>query len=137
MPQTSDRNLLLGILALQTDLITRAALIAAMPAWSVAKNRPLADILVDRGALDPAERDPVRPMVDRNIAKHGGPEQSLAAISSASPIMDLLLRAVPNSDVIDSLGHAFLVLRRDLGAPDTRPRRAAITVRSSASASRS
>jgi hypothetical protein len=33
MPQTADRNLLLGILALQTDFITRDALIAAMLAW--------------------------------------------------------------------------------------------------------
>jgi hypothetical protein len=56
MPQTADRNLLLGILALQTDFITRDDLIAAMLAWSVAKNRPLEDILVDRGALEPAER---------------------------------------------------------------------------------
>jgi hypothetical protein len=57
MPPTADRNLLLGILALQTDFITRDALIAAMLAWSVAKHRPLEDILVDQGALDPAYRD--------------------------------------------------------------------------------
>jgi hypothetical protein len=44
---SADRNLLLGILALQTDFITRDALIAAMLAWSVARYRPLEDILVD------------------------------------------------------------------------------------------
>jgi hypothetical protein len=62
--QSADRNLLLGILALQTDFITRDALIAAMLAWSVAKHSPLEDILVDQGALDPADRDLLRPMVD-------------------------------------------------------------------------
>jgi hypothetical protein len=36
MPHTADRNLLLGSLALQTDLINRDALIAAMLAWSAA-----------------------------------------------------------------------------------------------------
>jgi eukaryotic-like serine/threonine-protein kinase len=51
MPQTADRNLLLGILALQTDFITRDALIAAMNAWALERHRPLEDLLVD---------DPVR-----------------------------------------------------------------------------
>jgi hypothetical protein len=64
MPWTADRNLLLGILALQTDFITRDALIAAMLGWSVAKHRSLKDILVDRGALEPAGHDLLRSMVD-------------------------------------------------------------------------
>jgi hypothetical protein len=88
MPQTADRNLLLGILALQTDFITRDALIAAMLAWSVAKHRSLEDILVDQGALDPADRDLLRPMVDRHVARHGGPEASHAALSSVCVLMD-------------------------------------------------
>jgi hypothetical protein len=57
MPTSADRNLLLGILALQTDFITRDALVAAMLAWSVAKHRPLEDILVDQAALEPVDRD--------------------------------------------------------------------------------
>jgi hypothetical protein len=117
MPQTADRNLLLGILALQTDFITRDALIAAMLAWSVAKHRPLENILVDQGALDPAYRDLLRPMVDIHIAKHGGPEASLAAINSTSPIMDVLLRAVPNSDAIVPLGRIPMILGLRPGDP--------------------
>jgi hypothetical protein len=94
MPRTADRNLLLGILALQTDVITRDALIAAMNAWAVAKHRPLEDILVEQGALEPADRDLLRPMVDRHIARHGGPEKSLQAISRASDVAADLNRAV-------------------------------------------
>jgi hypothetical protein len=41
MPPTADRNLLLGILALQTDFITRDALIAATNAWALERHRPL------------------------------------------------------------------------------------------------
>jgi hypothetical protein len=41
--QDADRNLLFGILALQMDLITRDALIAAMGAWALAKHRPLGE----------------------------------------------------------------------------------------------
>jgi hypothetical protein len=88
MPQTADRNLLLGILALQTDFINRDALVAAMLAWSVAEHRPLEDVLVDQGALDPAYRDLLRPMVDGHIARHGGPEASHAALRSMGLIMD-------------------------------------------------
>jgi hypothetical protein len=102
---TSDRNLLLGILALQTDFITRDALIAAILAWSVAKHRPLEDILVDQGVLDPADRDLLRPMVDRDIARHGGPEHSLAALSSASGIVSVLKRFKTEPEVDVSLGH--------------------------------
>src|SRR5258708_575489 len=81
MPQTADRNLLLGILALPTDFITRDALIAAMLAWSVAKHRPVEDILVDRGALDPADGDALRAMLERRIARHGDAAASLAALT--------------------------------------------------------
>jgi serine/threonine protein kinase/Flp pilus assembly protein TadD len=105
MSQTADRNLLLGILALQTDFITRDELIAAMLAWSVAKHRPLEDILVDQGALDPAYRDLLRPMVDLHIARHGGAEQSLAAISRASDVAADLKRAIADSEVQASIGH--------------------------------
>jgi tRNA A-37 threonylcarbamoyl transferase component Bud32 len=105
MPQTVDRNLLLGILALQTDLITRDDLIAAMLAWSVAKHRPLEEILVEQNALDPADCDALCVMLDRHIAKHGGPEASLAAISRASDVVSDLKRAVADPDLQASLGH--------------------------------
>ena len=56
----ADRNLLFGINALQNDFITRDALIAAMNAWVLEKHRPLGEILVERGDLDPADRDAAR-----------------------------------------------------------------------------
>ena len=47
-----DRNLLFGILALQMDFISRDALIAAMNAWVLNKRTPLAQLLVDQGAIE-------------------------------------------------------------------------------------
>jgi hypothetical protein len=105
MAQTADRDLLLGIVALRTDFITRDTLIAAMLAWSVAKHRPHEDLLVDHGAIDPADRDLLRPMVDRHIARHGGPEKSLAAISRASDVASDLRRAIADSEVQATIGH--------------------------------
>ena len=51
MPQSSDpsRDLLFGLLALQTGLIDQAALVAAFHAWTRDKARPLADHLVALG----------------------------------------------------------------------------------------
>jgi len=54
MPQSTDpsRDLLFGLLALQTGLIDQGALFAAFAAWARDKARPLADHLGDRGGLD-------------------------------------------------------------------------------------
>jgi tetratricopeptide (TPR) repeat protein/tRNA A-37 threonylcarbamoyl transferase component Bud32 len=109
MPHTADRNLLLGILALQTDFITRDDLIAAMNAWALEKNRPLEDILVDRSALDPTHRDALRLMVDCHVAKHGGPEASLAALSITTDVVPDLKRAVADSEIQASLVHVGAV----------------------------
>jgi hypothetical protein len=47
----ADRNLLLGIAALQNGFIKRDDLIAAMNDWVLEKRTPLEDILRRRGAL--------------------------------------------------------------------------------------
>ena len=52
----ADRNLLFGIIALQMDFIRQDALIAAMNAWVLAKDRPLGDILAEQGALKAEHR---------------------------------------------------------------------------------
>jgi hypothetical protein len=54
MPQPTDpsRDLLFGLLALQTGLIDQGALFAAFAAWTRDKARSLADHLVEQGHLD-------------------------------------------------------------------------------------
>ena len=68
----ADRNLLLGILALQMDFITRDALIAAMNAWVLDKGKTLGQILLDAGAIDAPAINALETMVDLHIARHGG-----------------------------------------------------------------
>src|SRR5438270_4469259 len=99
----ADRNLLFGILALQMDFIRRDALIAAMNAWVLEKHRPLGQILVERGDLDPRDFALLEPMVARHVEKHGDdPARSLAAVSSADSIRRDLGR-VADPDVQASL----------------------------------
>src|SRR6516165_5679356 len=99
----SDRNLLLGILALQMDFISRDDLIAALHQWTLEKSRSLSDILASRGALDRADRNVLDQMVDRHIAKHGGdPRQSLSALDR-QPHARSVLEPINDPDIQESL----------------------------------
>jgi eukaryotic-like serine/threonine-protein kinase len=83
MPQSTDpsRELLFGLLALQTGMIDQGALFAAFAAWTRDKARSLADHLGDRGGLDADGRAAIEAMVGVHVKKHGGDiEKSLAAV---------------------------------------------------------
>jgi serine/threonine protein kinase/Flp pilus assembly protein TadD len=104
----ADRNLLFGILALQADLIDRDALIAAMNAWTVNKNTPLGQILLEQGALDADGHALVEALVQRSLARHGGDaEQSLATLSSLGSARDQL-QQIADPDLQASLAHVSL-----------------------------
>src|SRR5262249_2690937 len=93
-PMGSDRNLLFGILALQMDFIRRDSLIAAMHAWVLDKAKPLGQILLDQGALAPADRELLDAMVRRHLEKHGqDAERSLAAVEAPGTAPDRGRRA--------------------------------------------
>ena len=82
---SSDRNLLLGILALQMDFISRDALIEAMHDWTLDKSRSLSEILVRQGALEAAERSARESLVERHIARHGGDTEK--SLSTLEPVV--------------------------------------------------
>jgi serine/threonine-protein kinase len=85
--------LLLGLLALQNNFVTRAQLLAAFAAWVADKARPLAQVLVDRGALDEVRRALLEALAAEHLRQHGGdPAASLAAVSSLGPVRDDLGR---------------------------------------------
>jgi len=103
----SDRNLLFGILALQNGLIEQPDLIAAFQCWSKERSCPMAQVLVERGALTEADRAMLDGLVRRHVEKHGGDaELSLAAVPAPSALAEDLRRAAgPDRDVEDSLAH--------------------------------
>jgi formylglycine-generating enzyme required for sulfatase activity/tRNA A-37 threonylcarbamoyl transferase component Bud32 len=101
----ADRNLLFGILALQMDFVGRDALIAAMNAWVLDKNKPLGQILRERGQLAEDEHALLEAMVRKHLEKHGNdPERSLAAVSSVGPLRHEL-QQIADADVQASLAH--------------------------------
>jgi len=83
----ADRNLLLGVIALQMDFISRDALIAAMNAWVLNKVSPLSQILQERGALSASRRALLDSLVDEHIQLHDGdPQKCLAVLSSIGSV---------------------------------------------------
>lgn len=92
-PSSADRNVLFGIVALQLDFVTHEQLIAGMQAWLLAKDRPLADLLEEAGALSPANRSLLEPLVAAHLRQHNNdPQQSLASLSSVSDVVSELTR---------------------------------------------
>jgi eukaryotic-like serine/threonine-protein kinase len=101
----ADRNLLFGLLALQTGLIDQDQLVAAFRAWSRDKGRQLADYLIDRGDLDVDQRSVVQAMVGLHEKKHGGStEKSLAAIPAGRSTRESLA-ALGDSDIEGTLAN--------------------------------
>jgi serine/threonine-protein kinase len=110
---SSDRNLLFGILALQADLICRDALINAMSAWTVAKSRPIGEILLEQGAFDAEAHGLVEGLVRMSLARHNGDaEQSLAALSSIGSARKQL-EQLNDPDLNASLPHVSAARKHD------------------------
>jgi hypothetical protein len=99
---SADLNLLFGIMAVQNDLISRDQLIEAMGLWVLDKKKPLGEVLVERGALSEERRKLIDALVREHIKQHGGADRSLAAISPA-PELQQVLAGVPDADVQASL----------------------------------
>ena len=98
-----DRNLLVGMLALQMDFITRDQLIAGLQSWVQDKSRPLEDLLHQAGALDDDLRNLVANLADRHLRQHGGdPQRSLAALTPPPALTDVLT-SVDDPDVNTTL----------------------------------
>jgi hypothetical protein len=99
----ANRDLLFGLIALQNGMIDQSQLVAAFQAWTLEKDRPLAEHLVSRGDLDADQRLIIESMVGLHLKKHAGnAEKSLAAIASAGSTRQTLER-IADTDLAASL----------------------------------
>src|SRR5262249_35169346 len=77
----TDRNLLFGVLALQADLIDARQFVEACLLWTTRKDVPLAELLIERGWIEPADRGHVGYLLGRKGHRPGGDARAgLAAI---------------------------------------------------------
>ena len=105
MPPILDpaRDLLFGLLALQTGLINQAQLVAAFHAWTQARDRTMAAILAEQGALEAPCLTLVEGLVIEHLRRHGSdPELSLAALG-VGPSTREALAAIGDGELDASL----------------------------------
>jgi serine/threonine protein kinase len=97
----TDRQLLFGVMALQADLIDHEQFVAVCTEWSVRKRTSLADLLVERGWITPADRDHLVYLLERRLQKYGGDARASLAVLAAVPVRQTLASleglAIPES----------------------------------------
>jgi serine/threonine protein kinase len=120
-PMNTDRNLLFGFLPLQMDFIGCEALVAAIHAWVLDKDKPLGQILQEQGQLTPSRRQALEVLVQEHLeAHHDDLEQSLAAILPDGCIRDEL-QQIADPDVQACLVHVATTLAVNPGASAAQP----------------
>jgi serine/threonine protein kinase len=86
-----DRNLLVGVLALQMDFVSRDQLIEAMQIWLTNRDEKLEDLLCTRGLINKATCDFLSDLAAKHLELHAQDlERSLSALSSLSSIENKL-----------------------------------------------
>src|SRR5262245_6926603 len=102
-PLDPSRDLLFGLLALQTGLINQAQLVAAFHAWTQATDRPIAAILAEQGAISAPCLTLVEGLVLEHLRRHGNDsERSLAAIGVGRSTRECLAQ-IGNPDLDASI----------------------------------
>jgi serine/threonine-protein kinase len=88
----ADRNLLFGVLALQGELIDAQQLAEACTAWSLRKDRSLADHLLERGWISGDDRRLIEALLERKLQKHSGDAHRglVAAAEGAAEVLATL-----------------------------------------------
>jgi len=89
---TTDRNLLAGILGLQTSLYSESHLISAMRAWVFRKSTNIEDVLLEQGALTHEQRQFLTKLVEQYLCLNGQvPATALSKLPATSGLTESLL----------------------------------------------
>jgi serine/threonine-protein kinase len=67
----TDRNLLFGVMALESNLLTPSRFVEACTFWARQKETPLADLLVERGWLSDSDRSDIQKLLDPKLITIG------------------------------------------------------------------
>ena len=98
----TDRNLLFGLIAMQSDLIEMRQFVDACTLWGSRKDTSLADILVEHGWLLPDDRQHVDYLLKRRMQKTGGDVKK--SLSGMPDDVKVALESIGDRDIRDSLG---------------------------------
>ncbi|MDA1055169.1 MAG: hypothetical protein O3C40_32505 [Planctomycetota bacterium] len=100
----TDRNLLFGILALQLEYVDSTQFTEACAAWAVAKQKTLAEILVQRGWMTPDDSTEVERLVARKIEQHAGDAHKTLILEATIDLSQSSGASAQIEAIIDSTG---------------------------------
>ena len=99
--EMTDRNLLFGLIAMQSDLIEMRQFVDACTLWGSRKDSSLADVLVEQGWLIAEDRQHVEYLLKRRMQKASGDvKKSLAGMPDN---VKVALESLGNEDIKSSL----------------------------------
>ncbi len=98
----ADRNLLFGVVALQTDAITRTQFVDGCALWASQKQRPLAELMAERNWITPEDRADVERLVDRKLRRHGG-DVHASLTEMAGDVIRQSLAQIDDSEIRQSM----------------------------------
>ena len=101
----STTHLLLGLLALQNDFISRKQLLSAFGAWIADKSRRIDELLVEQHAISQEDRRVLERLVDLHVQRNGcDVTQSLGRLSGMSSIQSAMAElARTDAEALQSL----------------------------------
>ncbi len=99
------RELLLGLLALQTGLVDPSALVAAFRVWTDDRARPVTEILREQGMLDTPRRALLEGLTAEHLKLHGGDvHNSLSSLPGSRSLLEFLGQ-LADDDLNATLAH--------------------------------
>ncbi|MEZ6134653.1 MAG: protein kinase [Pirellulaceae bacterium] len=103
MSKSTDRNLLIGILALQMDFISQNELISAMHDWIADKSHAIDEILLKKSVVTEEVHALLVALVEKHLELHeNDTQQSLAALSPCDVTLNFV-KDLDDSDLNASL----------------------------------
>jgi hypothetical protein len=101
----ANRDLLIGLLALQNGMVEQDLLVAAFRSWTRDKTRPIVEILAAQGAIDAEDRALLEGLARKHLKRHGDDgERSLAALDTGRRARASLAE-IGDPDIMATLGH--------------------------------
>jgi hypothetical protein len=91
----TPHDLIFGLLAVRSGLIDQGALIAALDAWNGGEDRSISAVLLERGAINPTERDLLEGLPARHLVRsNGDPGKALASLGADRALCERVARVV-------------------------------------------
>ena len=89
-PSETDRNLLFAVIALQLDILEQAQFAEACAVWALTMERPMDELLLERGWITPDDRQEITHNLQRKLKKHRGDVHASLAAAADSSVREIL-----------------------------------------------